>query len=261
MSLGTMPFPDLIQEDGSLALSASVLESLFDEAPDVAFFIKDREGRYLAVNRSLAERHGISDRKRLIGRRPTDLCSGPFGEAPAEQDARVLSTGEPIRNHLEMQWLQPHRPCWCLTTKLALRDSGGRIVGLVGFSRDLQERFPVEVVPEKVAAVLGDFEKQPGASVSASDLATRADMTSVQFSRLMKRVFGVTPSQHITRTRIQLAAQLLVQSEESVAEVALNCGYCDHSAFTRAFRATMGMTPSQYRETAQEGNIAATVSR
>ncbi|MEM1296212.1 MAG: AraC family transcriptional regulator [Verrucomicrobiota bacterium] len=248
MSLRTMPPADWIQEKGILALNASVLETLFDEAPDVAFFVKDREGRYLVANQSLAERHGIADRKDLLGKRPSDLCSGPFGEVPTEQDARVLKTGKPITNHLEMQWLRPHRPCWCLTTKLPLHGTSGKIEGLVGFSRDLRERFALESIPPSVATVLGDFEKQPGEAVSASDLAERAELTTAQFSRLMKRVFNVTPTQHITKMRIQLAVQLLAETDRTVAEIALDSGYCDHSAFTRAFRATMGLTPSQYRE-------------
>ena len=249
MNLCTTAFPDLIQENGSLALNTEVLEALFDEVFDVAFFIKDREGRYLVANRSLAERHGISDRQKLMGKKPSDLCSGPFGEVPSEQDARVLKTGDPIRNHLEMQWLRPHRPCWCLTTKLPLRDENGEIAGLIGFSSDLRERVPVETIPEEVAGVLGAFEKAPGDPVSPSELAARAGMTTTRFSRMMKKVFGVTPSQHITRARIQLAADLLNDGGRSVAEVALECGYCDHSAFTRAFRSAMGLTPSQYRET------------
>ncbi|MDF1657950.1 MAG: AraC family transcriptional regulator [Verrucomicrobiales bacterium] len=253
MSFSTTALPDLIREDGSLAVSAEVLGALFDEVDDVAFFIKDHEGRYLVANRSLAERHGFSDQKDLLGKKPSDLCPGLFGEVPTDQDQQVLKTGEPIRNHLEMQWLRPHRPCWCLTTKLPLRDEGGEVVGLVGFSSDLRERFPVKAIPEKVAVILGEFERNPGEPVSPAELASRAGMTTVQFSRLLKKVFGVTPSQHITRTRVQLAAELLNQSQSSVAEVALECGYCDHSAFTRAFRATMGMTPSQYRESEASG--------
>ncbi|MEM0970796.1 MAG: helix-turn-helix domain-containing protein, partial [Verrucomicrobiota bacterium] len=166
-----------------------------------------------------------------------------------EQDAVVLNTGKAITNHLEMQWLRPHRPCWCLTTKLPLHDSSGRIEGLVGFSRDVRERFPLDTIPPAAAAALGEFEKHPGEPISASELAKRANLSTAQFSRLMKRLFNVTPTQHITKMRIQLAVELLTQSERTIAEIALDSGYCDHSAFTRAFRAAMGLTPSQFRET------------
>ena len=63
----------------------------------------------------------------------------------------------------------------------------------------------------------------------------------------MKRVFQLTPGQLITQARIQLASRLLQETADSVAEIALACGYCDHSAFTRAFREATGVTPSQFR--------------
>ena len=67
-----------------------LLELLFDHTPDLAFFIKDAAGRYLAVNHSLLERHGLRDKAQMLGRRPCDVCPGDFGRIPAEQDAYVL---------------------------------------------------------------------------------------------------------------------------------------------------------------------------
>jgi AraC-like DNA-binding protein len=57
--------------------------------------------------------------------------------------------------------------------------------------------------------------------------------------------------QLITKTRISAGARLLLKSDASVAEIALNCGFADHSAFTRAFRAVTGHSPSEYRRLKQ----------
>jgi PAS domain-containing protein len=115
----------------------SALEQLFDQVHDVAFFIKDHHGRYVAVNHSLLVRHGLSSKLDAIGKRPLDICSGDFGKIPAEQDRRVLETGMPIIDHLEMQWEMPGRPVWCLTTKVPLKDDAGEVIGAVGFSTAL----------------------------------------------------------------------------------------------------------------------------
>jgi AraC-like DNA-binding protein len=40
----------------------------------------------------------------------------------------------------------------------------------------------------------------------------------------------------------------MLAGEASVADIAQACGYADHSAFTRQFRATTGVTPSEYRQ-------------
>jgi AraC-like DNA-binding protein len=53
--------------------------------------------------------------------------------------------------------------------------------------------------------------------------------------------------QLITKTRITVGCRLLRESDASVAQIALNCGFADHSAFTRAFRAVTGMSPTEYR--------------
>lgn len=247
MDLSTAGTSDLFGEGENLAVRISVLEELFDEAPEVAFFVKDREGRYLAVNRSLAERHGISNKRDLIGKRPAEVCPGAFGAVPSEQDARVLTTGRPLVNHLEMQWQLPHRPCWCLTTKLPLRN-GNEVVGVVGFSRDLQESVSVEEIPPGLALALDGFESDCSAVTSPSSLARAAGMSPSRFARVMKRVFGVTPSQYISRARITTAARLLRETGLGISEVALEVGFSDHSAFSRAFRAAMGATPSEYRD-------------
>lgn len=247
MKLGTGNLEDMVGESEGRALRLAVLEELFDEAPDVAFFVKDREGRYLAVNRSLVERYGFSRREEILGRRSADICRGPFGEVPTEQDLEVIRTGKPLRNHLEMHWRRPREACWCLTTKLPLRDAGGGITGLVGFSRDLREPVPVEAIPGRVALALEEFERDCGEPVGPSELAERAGLPAPRFARLVKRVFGVTPSQYITRTRIRAAMRLLEETEETVAAVAVACGFSDHSAFTRSFRAATGMTPTEFR--------------
>ncbi len=86
-----------------------ILEQLFDHMADTAFFIKDPLGRYLAVNDSLVERHGLRKKSQLLGHRPCDVCPGDFGRIPAEQDADVLSSGRPIIERLELQWHLPQK--------------------------------------------------------------------------------------------------------------------------------------------------------
>ena len=186
MKMSTDDLSDLLARGDESFVNVEVLERLFDEAPDVAFFIKDEEGRYLSVNQSLVERHGFSRKNEMTGKRPSDICPGAFGEVPAEQDAKVISTGRALVNHLEMQWLQPHRPCWCLTTKLPLR-RGSKVIGLVGFSRDLREEIPVEDIPGELALALEKLEKQCGEKWNPAILAKDAGMTAPRLARLMKR--------------------------------------------------------------------------
>lgn len=225
----------------------TLLERLFDRSPDVAFFVKDTTGKYVAVNESLVTRHGLKSKSQVIGKCPRDICPGDFGRIPTEQDEKVLRTGRPLVDHLEMQWYRPHDPVWCLTTKLPMLDSGGALVGLIGFSRDI--RVPVEPheIPRDFARALEDFEQSLSSEVTPGWLACRSQLSPQRLARLTKRLFGLTPSQFVTKSRISAASRMLRDPDQSVAEIAHACGFSDHSAFTRAFRSATGITPSEFR--------------
>ncbi|HUG19416.1 MAG TPA: AraC family transcriptional regulator [Planctomycetaceae bacterium] len=228
-------------------VDVALLERLFDRSPDVAFFVKDALGRYVAVNESLVARHGLKSKSQVIGQCPRNICPGDFGRIPTEQDERVLRTGRPLVDHLEMQWHRPHDPVWCLTTKLPMLDSSGAVVGLIGFSRDVRVSVKPHEIPRDFACALEEFEQSLSSEVTPAWLARRAKLSSQRLARLTRRLFGLTPSQFITKSRIAAASQMLRDPERSVAEIAHACGFYDHSAFTRAFRTATGVTPSEFR--------------
>jgi AraC-like DNA-binding protein len=231
-------------------VDVAVLEQMFDFVPDTAFFVKDRAGRYLAVNKSLIERHGLQRKDQALGRRPSDICPGEFGRVPSQQDAEVLRSNRPLIDHLEMHWQSPHQPCWCLTTKLPLHDAEGNVVGLIGISRDLRAPIKSQEMPTAAATALRRFENQLSESISPTELASWSGLPAARFARLIKKFFGLTPSQYITKARIAAASSLLRESDRTIAEIAAACGFADHSSFTRAFRKVAGISPTQFRETA-----------
>ncbi len=246
MKLGTIK-PRAGRQASVLAVELPVLAGLFDHAPDMAFFVKDVAGRYLAVNESLVKRHGLRHKSQVIGRRPCEFCAGDFGRIPAEQDAEVLRTGRALLDHLEQQWYVPQKPVWCLTTKLPLHDAEGKIIGLVGFSRDVRAPVHLNEIPSGLASALESFEQNLAEPITPSGLARRAQLAPSKLARLLRRFFDLTPSQFITRTRLEVASRLLRETDRPVADLAQDCGFYDHSAFSRAFRAAMGVTPSEFR--------------
>jgi AraC-like DNA-binding protein len=233
---------------GLQSVDVSLLEQLFDSMPDVAFFVKDQKGRYQTVNLSLVERHGLSDKSQVIGKQPCDISSGNFGQIPSQQDERVLTTGVAIHDHLELQWHTPNQPCWCLTTKLPIRDDRGHVVGLIGVSRDVRAPVNPKEIPDVLVTVLERFDRQISEPVSPSSLASSAGMSPTRFARLMKRLFGLTPSQYIAKHRVGVASELLRTTNNSIADIALACGYYDHSAFTRVFHKLTGVSPTAFRK-------------
>ena len=224
-----------------------LLEQLFDVVTDVAFFVKDADGRYVSVNQSLVTRHGLQNKNEAIGRTPCEICHGDFGMVPTTQDQAVLKTGRPLIDHLECQWHLPNQPVWCLTTKLPVRDASGAVIGIIGISRDVKTKIDIGTVPGEFAGALEILEKQLLPEATPAWLARRSRLTPQRLARLTKRAFDLSPSQLICKTRMDAASRLLVDTSEPVAQIAHECGFSDHSAFTRAFRSATGFTPTEFR--------------
>ena len=80
------------------------------------------------------------------------------------------------------------------------------------------------------------------------DLAAIAHISPYHFSRLFKQSLGVTPHQYILRSRINKAKYLLEHSKLSIAQIAIEVGFCDPSHLTRYFKRVFGATPKQFRQ-------------
>lgn len=226
----------------------AMMEQLFDHVPETAFFFKDSVGRYLAVNQSLVERCGLRDKRDLVGRRVREIFPPELAERYTSQDETVLRTGRPIVDLLELHWYARRQSGWCLTTKLPVRDASGRIIGLVGISRDLRAPGDSETIPASLAGTLEYLETHYADAISPASLARRAGLPLTRFERLLKRIFRLTPRQLIAQTRLAAASRHLRETDKPVADIAHACGFYDHSAFTRAFRSATGLTPTQFRE-------------
>jgi len=134
------------------------------------------------------------------------------GEAVCRAGPGRGQNGTSIIDHLELHWYAHRRPGWCLTTKLPMRNQAGRIIGVMGISRDLRAPGDRETIPMSLASTLEYLENHCDESISPSSLARRAGIPPVRFARLIKRIFRLTPNQLIMQTRLAVAARLLTET-------------------------------------------------
>lgn len=80
------------------------------------------------------------------------------------------------------------------------------------------------------------------------DLAQHCGMTPFRFSRLFKEVHGLGFMEYVLRKRMDLAKELLNNSQMPVTSIGYEVGFKDPSYFARAFKQCLGCTPSEYRE-------------
>ncbi len=230
------------------AEAASFALELFDRLPDVVFFVKDTLGRYVAVNQTLVQRLGLSGNADLLGRTTRDLFPAPLGERYLAQDLGVCRSGRELPDLLELHLYPNHQEGWCITTKVPIRGYDGSVIGLAGTSRDVHSPASGSRSLQDLAEVVRHIQEHYDRPLRVEVLAAMARLSPYRFTRRIRLLFGLTPAQLIIKTRLDAARQMLREGKSPIGQVAVACGYCDQSAFTRQFKAAVGLTPAQYRE-------------
>ena len=113
-------------------------------------------------------------------------------------------------------------------------------------------RMPDIEIPESIddtlIAKINDVIKQNigESNLTVEFLASKTALSRVQLFRKMKAITGCSPSEYIKAIRLEHAAEILVQSKQSIADVAYMVGFSDPKYFSNCFSEKFGVTPSQY---------------
>ncbi len=84
-------------------------------------------------------------------------------------------------------------------------------------------------------------------SVLVADLCALVQLSEAHFSRAFRHTFGKPPHAFVIRRRVELAAQYMLQTEASLSDIALRCGFTDQPHFCKHFRQITGQTPAAWR--------------
>lgn len=110
-----------------------------------------------------------------------------------------------------------------------------------------EEREAVANVHARVSEVGQRIRRHPEAAWSVEELARISAVSSFHFTRMFKKIFGCPPYRYLLKCRIEKSMRLLEQSNASISEIALECGFSDAAAFSKSFRKWKKITPGAYR--------------
>ena len=113
---------------------------------------------------------------------------------------------------------------------------------------DLEANPKINASDEKMKAMMRFIHAHYHESISVEDIAREAHISKRVCFRLFQENLHMTPLEYMTSYRLRKACQRLVDTNESITQIAYNCGFGSSSYFGKVFRERYGCTPAAYRK-------------
>jgi len=226
------------------------LGELFDFLEDVVAWVKDRDGRYLWVNRAFRNNYALEhagEGSNILGKTDYDLSPPFLADQYRLDDEQVLS-GSRIVDRIERVGESEDTAVWSVTSKVPVYDASGVIIGTAGITRTQNTPNRGGGSSTQFSAVLAYMQDRYETPITNKQLAGVAMMSLRAFERQFSKCFQITPQKYLRKLRLRIASRALIYSSTALADVAVACGFGDQSHFTREFRRQFHFTPREYRE-------------
>ena len=234
---------------------SSHFAELLDFLPDVLAWVKDRQGRYLWVNRAFLIQYSLDHPdenayvtlETILGKTDYDLSPAFLADQFRHDDEQVLA-GHRIINRLERLGESESGTVWNITDKIPVVDAKGAIIGTAGISRAAGPASRLDSTAPGFGPALAFMRSHFHHEITNQQLASISNMSLRAFERQFQAAFHLTPQKFLRKLRLRIASRALMSADQSLSEIALKCGFADQSHFSREFRRQFGRTPRDYRE-------------
>ena len=226
--------------------NAKTFKAMMDVLPDVAFYMKDAQGRIMALNRRNCDFCNIHDELDAIGKHSDDLFSYALAQDYIAYDQRVRTTGRPLINQRD-QYAADRSTDYHVKSVFPLRDRDGKIIGTTCLYYKIP---PVDGAPDWhgiLKPVTEYIRAHYAEDITLDSLSAMVNTSPANFRRQFTRTFGISPGRYIITIRLNAARKLLEATDKLVSEIAAETGFWDQSHFTKIFKRERGITPGEYR--------------
>lgn len=236
------------QEFFALMGGQQQFQLLYEHLPGVYFFVKDRQSRLVCASQPFREHLGVTTEAEFVGKTDYDFFPPHAADHFVRDDQLVMTTGEPLIGRVELWYNEQRVLDWFVTNKLPVRDTRGEIIGVMGTVRSYEGQRRTMLPLSLINSTVDYIREHHHERLTVEDLARRADLSPRQLHRKFRDVFGLSVQDFLIKTRVQAASDALLHSDLSIAQIAIDFGFCDQSAFTQLFRKHTGLTPLRFRQ-------------
>lgn len=223
-------------------------QALFGHLPDVHFFAKDTEGRFVASSTGVLQKLSFRREEEVIGLTDADIHPPRIAHEIRVDDIRVMTTREPMLDRVEALFTRSQARDWYVTTKLPIFDTQGEVIGVMGFVRPYRRASGEVPGAQRLESVVAYIHAHHAEQIAIPVMAQIAHLSTRQVGRRFKEVFGISPQEFIVRTRVQAASEDLIRTDKALSEIALAHGFYDQSAYSKQFLQHTGETALRYRQ-------------
>lgn len=120
-------------------------------------------------------------------------------------------------------------------------------LGWVAQSAQGSARRSRETAAEYVELAMEYIRSHFQEDLTVAKLAQYVGLNRSYLTTVFQNTINMSPQQYLMRFRMEWAAGMLCEDKLTVGEIARSCGYPDPLTFSKAFKRTLGVTPTQYR--------------
>lgn len=100
----------------------------------------------------------------------------------------------------------------------------------------------------KIKTALYYVQNSYAKNITVKEAATLCGFYESHFMKLFKELTGMSFTAYLVNYRLELSAKQLLETDQKIIDIAANCGFNNHSYFTRPFLKKYGITPAKYRD-------------